>query len=105
MSTDGRGRSSMRWRPPTTAPLNRSDVVDQPLAVYALVFHAQSYAVVDRPLATRLIGHRPIEVHHHRCGVALRVHYSDADDVGLAHHFPLPRLRDDVRIRFTLELP
>ena len=87
-----------------TCVLNRSDVVDQPLAVDLLVVDAQPAAVIDRLVAVRFFRDRPVDVHHHRSRITLRLHHSDADDIGLAHQFTLSRLRNDVGCRPVLEL-
>ena len=84
--------------------LDRGDVVDQPLAAYALVIDAQSRAVIDRLVAVRFLRHRPVDVDHHRCRVPLRIHYSDTDHVGLTHQFPRPSLRNDIGVRPVFEL-
>ena len=83
-------------------PLNRGDVLDQPLAVDLLIIDAQAAAVVDRRLG--LVGHRAVHVHHHRRRIALRAKHSHAHHVGLTDQLAFPRLRDDVLVRAVLEL-
>ena len=97
MWTAGRGPSSTPW--PT---LDRSDVVDQPLAVDLLVIDTQPAAVVDG--LTGLVRHGAVHVHHHRRRIALRLENSDAHDVGLADQLAIARLRDDVFDGAVLEL-